>query len=221
MLSPGLLSAQGRAGESREQPDRKYQVGGRLGVWGNRGDLPPATLEDSISLLRTDIADANIYLEGFGSYRIMPRGLLEFSIGFVNRGDVNLRVSGREYFGNLVLYPILLSFKYYFASPTGSGMRPYLQVGGGLYYGRQGVQFTNDPFFAFNQDSEVTLNYVAGGGLEWPVSGSLALEFNARYMPVNFGEDLVLVQDYQAVTVTAGIVYLFSATKNPRPPRGR
>lgn len=201
-----------RASDTDTAFERRHQAGVRIGVWANNGDLPPSRLEDgSGNVLETDINSANIYLEGFGAYRLFSRGLLEFSVGFANRGDVNFLEGGREYFGNLILYPILVQFKYYLPRPAGNFL-PYLEAGGGIYYGRHSVQFTNDAYFAFSEVSGTDVNYVVGGGFDWPVSHSIALGLDAKYMPISFGKGLVEITNYRAITVTVGIKYLFKSS---------
>lgn len=203
--------------------DVRHQAGVRLGIWANNGDTPPARVEDGFgNVLETDINSANIYFEAFGAYRLFSRGLVEVSVGFSNRGDVNLQDVGREYFGNLILYPMLVQFKYYLPTPTESFL-PYVGVGGGIYYGRHSVQFTNDVYFTFNEVSGTDLNYVLSGGFDWPVSHSIALGLDAKYMPISFGKGLIEVTDYNALTVTFGVKYLFksSGQANKNTPRRR
>lgn len=203
--------------------DIRHQAGVRIGVWANNGDTPPARVEDGFgNVLETDINSANIYLEAFGAYRLFSRGLLEVSVGFANRGDVNLQDAGREYFGNLILYPMLVQFKYYLPQPA-SSFRPYVGIGGGIYYGRHSVQFTNDVYFTFNEASGTDLNYVLSGGVDMPVSNSIALGLDAKYMPIKFGKGLIEVTDYNALTVTFGFKYLFksSGKSNDHTPRRR
>jgi len=204
------------AGESKTDDsfDQKHQVGVRLGVWANGGETPPKTFEIPEFSYRvdTDISSANVYLEGYAAYRLYSMGLLEFSVGFANRGDVNVQDGGREYFGNLILYPIMLQLKNYLPMPGASKFRPYVTVGGGIYYGRNSVQFTNDAYYAYTEESETDFNYVLGGGIDYQVAGSIALEMNAKYMPINFSKNLILVQDYQAFTITFGVKYLFAGS---------
>jgi hypothetical protein len=190
--------------------ERKHQVGARLGVWANGGDSPPGFYEAPGLQFRSDINDANVYFEGFGAYRLFSQAMVELSFGFVNRGDISLIEGEREYYGSLVLYPILLQFKYGLPSPGGK-LYPYVAVGGGFYYGRNSVQFTNDVFFSLNQTSETDFNYVLSGGIDWPLAGSVGAEINVKYMPINFSKDLFLVRDYQAFAVSFGIKYLFTS----------
>lgn len=211
------------ASEADTAFDARHQAGVRIGVWANEGDTPPARVEDLAgNVLETDINSANIYLEAYGAYRLFSRGLVEVSVGFANRGDVNLQDLGREYFGNLILYPMLVQFKYYLPQLS-RNLRPYVGVGGGIYYGRHSVQFTNDVYFTFNEVSGTDINYVLSGGFDWPVSHSIALGLDAKYMPINFGKGLIEVTDYNALTITFGVKYLFksSGKSNDHMPRRR
>jgi hypothetical protein len=197
-----------------EEPfERRHQLGVRLGVWSNRGDVPPAIFEDSANAvsIKTDIGSANVYFEGVGSYRLFSHGMLECSFGFVNRGDVTMVQQGREYIGSLVLYPVLVSFKYYFPLAIGHKAYPYVQLGGGLLYGRHSVQFTNDAFFASNSASGTDVNYMAGIGFDWTVANSVALEVNARYMPIEYSKGLILAKDHSAFTIMFGVKYLLKS----------
>ncbi len=211
ILAMVILPVQAVCGDDLPLFERQHQAGIRIGTWVNGGDEPPLQVIDEFgNELRTDFSKASIYFEGFGAYRISPQFMIELSIGFVNRGDVNFTEGPREYFGNLLLYPMLLQFKWYMPTVNGKLM-PYVFAGGGIYYGRNSVQFTNDIYFAFNEDSETDFSYVLGGGFDWPVASSIGLELNAKYMPVKFGKELVLIKDYQAFTITFGVKYLFTS----------
>ena len=195
--------------------DHRHQLGVRLGVWSNQGDTPPDRFvdEDAGVSLRTAIGSANAYFEAVGAYRLFSKGMIELSFGFVSRGDVTLVEQGREYIGSLVMYPMLVSFKYYLPVTINGKFYPYFQLGGGVYYGRHNVQFTNDAWYAYNEDSGTDLNYVIGGGFDWRVASVIGLELNARYMPSEFDKGLILAKDYTALTVTFGVKYLLSSKK--------
>jgi outer membrane protein W len=190
----------------------RHQAGVRLGTWINLGDSPPESLRsgDEINALETNISDVNFYFEGYFAYNILPSTYLELSVGIVNRGSVTVQDEFGTNIGNLLLYPFLLQVKYYPFATVRSKIQPYFLAGGGLYYGRQDVQFTTDPFFDpfFRTDSETDFNYTLGGGIDWLLSDRFGLNLNAKYMPINFSEDLVLINDYGALAITVGVTYL-------------
>jgi len=193
--------------------DQRHQAGIRLGVWANQGDEPPAYYESTNrdASIRTDISSSNIYFEAVGAYRLFPHGMLEMSFGFVNRGDVTIIDEGRKYIGSLLLYPMLVSFKYYLPFSFKENMYTYFQVGGGVYYGRHSVQFTNDYYFPSNEASGTDLNYMLGAGFDYTLSDNIGLEMNARYMPSDYSKRLILVRNYSALTVTVGAKYFFKS----------
>lgn len=207
-----FLLSLGAASSAQEDTDfyNRQQVGIRLGGWLNQGGLPVDTFVN----LKTDVGDNSFYAELYGAWRVFNRGYLEVSLGFANRGEVSVSDSaGAQYVGNLVMYPILVQMKYYLPGFRRASFKPYFQVGGGLYMGRHSVQFTNLTVPGIQEPSRTKLGYVIGGGFDWPLSESLCLDFNSRYFPFKFSQDLFTVNDFSAVTVTVGIKYLFVPTK--------
>lgn len=200
--------------EAEEQPypslHNRHQAGVRLGTWVNLGDTPPESISEGGITLETNINNVNFYFEGYFAYNIFSAAYIELSAGIVNRGSVTVRDFYATDVGNLILYPILLQFKYYPFSTLRSKFQPYIAAGGGLYYGRQDVQFTTDPFFdPYRQgDSETDFNYTLSGGINWVFNRHIALETNIKYMPIKFSENLILVNDYEALAITVGITYL-------------
>ncbi len=199
-----------------EQPyARRHQLGARFGLWSNQGDTPPKYFVDESEgiIIQSDISKSNVYIEGYGGYNLFPGGMLEVSLGMVSRGDVMVEHNGMSYFGGLVLYPMLVSFKYYLPIPGADKFYPYFQVGGGIHYGRHSIQFTNDYYFPSNTASGTDINYMLGIGADWRVAGDFAMEVNARHMPVEFGDGLFRVKDYGATTITLGFKYLLKSKK--------
>ena len=216
-----LLAGNALAIEQTEKPPvtlaDKHQVGLRLGGWINQGDLPPNFLTDGINSLESSVDDGSFYFEAYFAYRFLPGILGEFSAGIVNRGTVTLdnASSGLTDIGNLQVYPLLIQAKLYPLAGVNSRLQPYVTAGGGLYYGRRGVQITNNYYssIGLNDETETDFNYVIGGGFDWLLSNSIGLDFNAKYMPINFSDALVLVNDYNAVTITVGVKYLYTGKK--------
>lgn len=204
------------ASSAQENADfyNRQQVGIRLGGWLNQGGLPVDTFPN----LKTDVGNNSFYAELYGAWRVFNRGYLEVSLGFANRGEVSVIADAgtaleAQYFGNLVMYPILLQLKYYLPGFRRAAFKPYFQVGGGLYMGRHSVQFTNLVVSGIQEPSRTKISYVIGGGFDWPLSQSISLDFNSRYFPFEFSEELFTVNDFSAVTVTVGLKYLFVPTK--------
>jgi hypothetical protein len=136
----------------------------------------------------------------------------EFSLGSVNRGSVSLEatVSGASDIGNLIIYPILAQLKLYTPKILGSRLYPWVMAGGGLHYGRRSVQFSNSQYYGPNwqEETETDFNYVVGGGFDWPIAGSVGLDFAVKYMPINMS--LVTIDKYDALAFTIGVKYLYS-----------
>ncbi len=222
-----ICSAVWADSESEENPiptlANKHQLGLRLGTWLNSGETPPSLLTDSStgSIFKTSIKDASFYLEGYFAYHLLPQTFIQFSFGMVNRGSVTYYDGGlgTTDVGNLMVYPILLQLKIYPLASIPSRLQPYFGAGGGFYYGKRSVQFTNNlfsyyyPEYGLNQDSETDFNYTLSGGVDWLLSNTIALDLNASYMPVNFSNPLVTIRDYKAITIAVGVKYLYSPKK--------
>lgn len=192
----------------------KHQFGLRLGGWVNTGELPPARQIDESGIeLETSINDGSFYLEFFGAYSISPGLVGELSLGIVNRGSVNVYEPGYgSDIGNLLIYPILAQLRFYPFSDRGT-IHPFVGAGGGIYYGRQDVQFVSSltydyDYYDFDGESEVDFSYVLSAGTDITLSNNIALEAGMRYMPVEFSDRLVTIQDYKAYTITVGVKWL-------------
>lgn len=212
LFGTGIVAAQNKKQEPPPTLRDKHQLGLRLGVWSNNGTSVPSSIIgiDTTTLMRTSISDASFYLEGFFAYNIMPQLFAELSFGLVNRGSVTVYDYSTTDVGNLLIYPILLQLKFYPLASTNLRLQPYITGGGGVYYGRRDVQFTDSYYYyyGFDPDSETDLNYVFGGGVDWLLNNRLALDVNAKYMTINFSNRLLTVSKYDALTITAGIKYM-------------
>lgn len=209
--------AQDTAEETYPSLNNRHQAGVRLGAWTNLGEDPPESIRslDELVALETNISGTSFFFEGFFAYNILPATYLELSVGIVNRGSVTVQDQFSTDIGNLLLYPMLLQVKFYPFAKVRSKIQPYVFAGGGLYYGRQDVQFTTDPFFDpfIQTDSETDFNYTLGGGFDWLLSNTIAINLNAKYMPIGFSEPLILVNDYDALAITVGVTYLHGGKK--------
>lgn len=197
----------------------QHQAGLRLGVWSNRGDLPPATGEltsgdaaIATGSFKTNINSASAYVEAFFGYRLAPWLVGELSLGTVNRGSVTLLddSTGASDIGNLMIYPILLQLRLYTPRIPNTSLHPYLMAGGGMHYGRRNVQFSNSRVYYANwqEETATNFNYIVGGGVDWPIAGSIGLDFTVKYMPINMS--LVVIDKWDALAFTIGVKYLYS-----------
>lgn len=196
--------------------NQTHQAGIRLGVWGNQGEMPASfgVLPPDSLLYRTNFKSASFYFEAYLGLRLIRYAMAEISVGIVNRGDVSASLGGINDIGNITLYPILVRLKLYPLASIASRMQPYVTFGGGLYYGRNNIQFSNDYLAPYRETSRTNFNLSAGGGVDWPLSRRIALDFQASYMPIKFSGDLFTVRDYSAWTVTVGVKHLFSSFHN-------
>ncbi len=196
---------------------RQNQAGLRLGAWSSQGDSPPdsgiVTIDESTEYgsFTTNIKNSSFYLELFYAYRISDRLMLEIAGGTSNRGSVSITNGSSSDIGNLTLYPITIQARLYpFTAPL-LGIYPYVSGGGGLYFGRRTVQFTDSgsSYSNWAEESGTDLNYAIGGGLDWPLASNFGLDLAVKYMPVNFSKLLLTVEDYQAFTITIGLKYIY------------
>ncbi|MEW6412611.1 MAG: OmpW family outer membrane protein [Candidatus Zixiibacteriota bacterium] len=217
LLAASAAFAQESEDEAVPSLAGKHQAGARLGAWISSGEDIPSYLEDTVNLviLETDIKSGAFYAELFYAYSILPQALIELSLGIVNRGSVNIQVGSQQDLGNLIVYPILLQLKYYPLASKGVKFQPYISGGGGIYHGRQDVQFTTSSLYYYDlyEDTETDINYALGGGLDWLINDKLAFEMNFKYMPIDFSNSLVTARDYKATVVTVGVKYLYGGKK--------
>lgn len=202
--------------DPRERFNLQHQAGIRLGVWNNLGGTPLASDTSGGNLYQTDLKSANFYFEAYFGYRLNPHLMFELSFGIVNRGDVTIYdATGNQFIGNLLVYPLQLRAKLYPLASLSPKFEPYLMAGGGLYYGRNSIQFTTSSSFFSNYigDSRTDFNYMLAAGFDWPLSQIVGLDANVAYMPINFSNNLIFIRNYDAVTVTVGIKYLVPLRK--------
>jgi hypothetical protein len=224
MLTVGLIgTALADSAEKTlvDQYVKSHQFGGRIGGWANRGGSPgDSVLVAPLAYYLTDFQKTSFYGEAFLAYRLSPHFAAEISLGVVNRGEVVLRDDYlmQSEIGNLLVYPILVKAKLYPLGKAAVRFHPYVMLGGGVYYGRHDIQIvsaTGDYYYSvFEEASETTLSWVAGGGVDWPLASVVALDLQAQYMPINFSKALIDVKDYSSLTITVGVKYLFHSTGN-------
>lgn len=197
---------------------RQNQAGVRLGLWRHGGETVPDSIGVTVNGIETggsvisNLKDASFYLEGFYLYRFNARLAMEFAAGTINRGSVTITDStGRSDIGNLILYPITLQARL-FPPGLGGKIHPWVSGGIGMYIGRRTVQFTNSSYYNSNweQETEVDFTYVLSAGCDWPLADQIGLDFQVKYLPINFDKRLLTINDYSAIAVTVGIKYLYA-----------
>lgn len=226
LLLAGLMVVPVSA-QTQQQPStldlfsRQNQVGIRLGAWISTGDdVPRETFTDpgSGESVEADIATGSFIAEAFYCYRAWPNVAFEFSFGLSNRGDVisitPTPVGDIRDIGTLNVYPILLQVRLYAPLNFGSRMQFYVSGGGGVYYGRNSIQISNDIYNSqFRESSDTDLNFVAGAGFDYVLADQFALGLNAKYMPISFDDELLRTSDWSAATVAVSVMYLFTRQK--------
>lgn len=219
VFSSSVVNAQEQEQKKSSIPEfsRRHQAGGRIGAWVNLGDTPPSSISDSGVLFTSNINSANIYGELFVGFRLIPHLMLELAVGTVNRGTVAIydSTSDEDFVGNLYINPVLAQLRIYPFASIASKIQPWVSGGGGLYVGRRNVQFVDlgesygSYYGDFTDATQTNFGYVLGGGFDWILGRSVALEASTRWMPISFDESLALVDSYDALSITVGIKYLF------------
>ncbi|MEA3297029.1 MAG: hypothetical protein U9R56_04120, partial [candidate division Zixibacteria bacterium] len=209
-----VIAADKVGGRNENSFSKKHQLGIRLGVWHHQGDSPPEPDQLILSTdtnFKTNLKQSAFNFEGYFAYRLLSWAMVELSVGSVNRGSVTINEGTATDVGNLILYPILAQFKIYPLGTVISGFQPFMLAGGGFYYGRRTVQFTNssDYYPNWQEDTGADINYIIGGGIDWPMANVLSLDLTVKYMPIKFSEPLVAMQNYNAVAFSIGIKYLY------------
>jgi outer membrane protein W len=211
-LLPPTAMSEGAPKSPLQSLRSKNQLGVRLGAWASQGEAPPASGSNSSTgeSFHTNINNTNFYFEFYGSLRATDVLRGELSVGTVNRGSVTVQQGPFADVGNLNVFPILIKARIYPLIMTSSRLQPHVAAGGGIYYARRNVQFTNNAFYytGLNEDSEVDFNYVLSAGIDYVASSIIAVEAQAAYMPISFSNPLVGVKDYKAVGITIGVKYL-------------
>ncbi len=200
---------------------KKHQLGVRLGTWSNSGGTHPETAVDSSSNPPTDslilsIQDVNFFLEGYYAYNIFSNFYSEISFGMVNRGNIQFYQGSTIDFSNILIYTVLLQVKYYPLLSSTSKFQPFIGAGGGLYLGKQDIQFTNDiyaRYYRIRGESETDFNYTLSGGFDWKFNNTFSLDVQTKYMPITFSDYLIGEKDYSATTITIGFKYNYNNNK--------
>ncbi len=203
--------------EQQTTTAKKHQVGVRMGVWSNNGATPPSSIVDMATgdSLTTSINDVNFYIEGFYAYNIRSSWFTEISFGMVNRGDMQYYSTSSLYdFSNILLFPILLQLKFYPLLSSNGKFQPFIGAGGGAYFAKQDLQFSNDYYAQYrNGDSETDFNYTLSGGFDWQFRSNFSLEVQTKYMPITFSNYFIGEKDYSATTITIGLKYKYNNIK--------
>ncbi len=182
----------------------KKFIGARLGVWVNSGD--------SLAPGNNNVSNTTFYGEFFFSRHIWPAIAGEFIVGLYGRGNVELTNGGNTYRGQLSIYPILVTAKFYpLAGLPMIQLKPYLQAGGGLIVGNRPTFTYVDAYYGYDvqQQTKADITYVLGAGFDFPVADQIALTANFRYTPANFGGDFDGAKDFSGYQFTIGAGYIF------------
>ena len=117
----------------------------------------------------------------------------------------------------MMVYPILAKLKIYPFRQLFGKFHPYVFGGGGAYHARIDIQFVGSSQFGVpSEESETAFSYAFGGGFDWPIAEKVGLELHAQYLPIDFNDALIGVNDWSSLTITVGIKYLFEPKKNNR-----
>ena len=215
------LVSPAKASEYHDSFASRNQVGVRLGGWVNNGDTIPESFNFSGGLFESKIHKGSFYFEGFYAHRVFNQLLLEFSLGVSNRGSVTIQQGNLSDVGNLMIYPVLIHARLYPFGFVDSRLQPFATFGGGLYYARQTIQFTNDYFDAtYREKSASDFGLSFGAGVDWLLGSNLALEFYGRYSPIHFAKSLLTARDFDSVSLTVGFKYFYKSQEKKRPVAG-
>jgi endogenous inhibitor of DNA gyrase (YacG/DUF329 family) len=215
MLAGGMAGSVWSQAPSREFCSM-HQAGIRLGGWANMGETPVKSQTDAGGAsYDIDFKGGCFYSEAYVGFRFAPQFVGELSLGIFNRGEVSVTDGGDQFFGNLVVYPFMARLRIYPLPSAGWRLQPYLTGGVAFYYARHNVQFyrTNELFVVLDETSATDFDLTAGGGCDIPIAQKLALDFNVAYMPLAFSKDLITIRNYDGLSITVGIKYLFSSMK--------
>jgi len=212
-----VIAASASVEAQREIPgfSQRNQAGVRLGVWAGQGDDAPERGDlfvdgEATGTFETSISSSAFYFEAFYGHQLGSGFMGEVSLGMVNRGSVTLQEGSAQDIGNMMVYGLQISTKYYPDFLKGGSIFPYLQAGGGVYIGHRTVQFTNAGFSYSNWEEETgfTANYVVGAGADISLATNIGMDITAKYVPIKFSKALVTIKDFSTVTVTVGVKYL-------------
>lgn len=186
--------------------EARYSMAGiRLGGWSDQGDDPS---NDSVSF---DLSNTGFVTELFIDYRLTPAILGEISFGILSRGDVTIEQGNGRFVGPIVLYPVMLQFKFSPLSGKSEKFHPYLIGGGGVVFGKQNIDisFGNISYGEYLDAQKTVTDFSTtyGGGIDLALSDQIGLNFNVKYFPIRFGDELAGIKDYTGISFTIGAAY--------------
>jgi outer membrane protein W len=209
MMIVFILPSGGNADTIKPGYLQKNFVGARLGAWSNLGDKDPVSDENYAA----EFSGTSIYGEFFYAHRIAPALAFEFALGMYSRGDIEYINQGNTYLGAVSLYPIIVTAKFFpLASVKSLNFYPYIQAGGGVYYGKRDeidIYYTFYDDDIWRQETETKISYTFGGGIDFAIASQIGITINARYTPIEFGSALAGYEDYSNWDITIGAGYLF------------
>ncbi len=204
-----LFSADLMALEKKHNPllmEARYSMAGiRLGVWSDKGDNP---VNDTVDF---DLSSTGFVTELFIDYRLTPVIIGEISFGIISRGDVTIEQGGGKFVGPIILYPVMFQLKISPLSGRHEKFHPYLIGGGGFLFGKHNIDISlgNVTYGEFldAQKTVTDFNYVLGGGIDLALSDQIGINFNVKYYPIQFGDELAGIKDYSGMSFSIGAAY--------------
>lgn len=210
LLSVLLFSAASVAAIDKQPSDRMFparysMIGIRLGGWIHQGG------EINDPDVVADFSKGSFYTELFYDHRFTPVLMLEISLGVIGRGDAEIIHGNDRFIGNINVYPFLFQLKFSPLAACWRSFHPFLIGGGGFAFGSQRVDIilSDDNYWdLYDNESESSFAAVIGGGLDFPISGQLALNLTAKYHWIEFSDELAGIENYSGTAISVGIAYL-------------
>lgn len=185
---------------------QKTLVGGQLGPWfvddlGNDISTPNT---------RLDASGTAFHLEFFYQPNLAGVVNLDFSVGAINRGDLRIRGTGYDAFGNATLYPLSAGVIVHpMSKRIQQKFQPLLKAGGSVVVGTEVIEVTTPGVYGTSTESRTALGYYVGGGGTLVLSPSFALTGMVKYQYAKFDKELFEAKDYSGTMVLFGAAYMY------------
>ncbi len=185
-------------------------AGGRIGVWTNLGD-ENVSADSDYSLA---FSKSSICAEFFYAWRLNRALCLDFQLGLYSRGEVEYKRDSGKYIGSINIFPLFVAAKFYpLYTFESMPVHLYFQPGVGFVIGSQSI-VDYDVYYSYGkvqQETRVSITYMLGAGLDWPVADQISLLLNYKYVPIKFGSALAQLKDYSGWSLTFGVGYIFGS----------
>lgn len=205
LISVAPLAAIDKQPSDRMFPARYSMIGIRLGGWIDQGG------EINDPDVEANFSKGSFYTELFYDHRFTPALMLEISLGVISRGDAEIAHGNDSFIGNINVYPFLFQLKFSPLAASSRSFHPFLVGGGGFAFGSQRVDIilSDDSYWdPYDSESESNFAAVIGGGIDFPISGQLALNLTGKYHWIEFKDELFGIKDYSGTAISVGISYL-------------